>query len=179
MQNTHSTEPAASLQALHDHRQNKHPRRCHYNSRDDDLSDAVGRCQARLADHVAVLVFDVDSVLQLVLTHQRNVDAVGNCHGGERSEPLEERTPILLQQRFVAKRRKESCSRRRNVCGTQLICRDRRVSVAVRVVHNRVEGLIDELPEDDSRNGSGNAKRLSSLISCEGLLTCKTAALHR
>lgn len=173
MKDWQSSEPLEALKTFHDNRQNDlewlelissrwsfqtwniyHSWCCHRDSRDDDLRDSGSSCEPRFADHLSGLILHINATLQLVLSHQRNVHAISDCDSSKRSVALQERIGSLLQPRFVAEWCHECGRRGWNVGDAQLCGRDWRIGVSIRVIHKRVETLIDKLPEDDCWNGS-------------------------
>lgn len=134
MQNADSLEPVEALETLHDDRQNNHSWRCHSDTRDNDLSDAGSSRQSWLADDISVLVLNLDSALQLVLSHHGNVDAVSHSDSGEGSVALEEWISALLQKALIAQRGNKSACRSRDISDSQLSGRRRWISISVCIV---------------------------------------------
>lgn len=91
-------------------------------------------CQTTAAHNIAFLIRHLDTVYDFLLSHQRNINAIGRCYRCEWNVTLNERTGSSLPVAFAADGRHQSASGGRNIANTQLINGNRRVSITVSVV---------------------------------------------
>lgn len=81
MEKSQASECREAFQSRHDDRQDEHAWCGHQNPAEDDLRNSFGGRKATPSNGLAAGILDFDPLDELVLTHQRNVDAIrcGDC----------------------------------------------------------------------------------------------------
>ena len=147
-------EESESVEPLHEERDEEHRRSDDGAPGDGDEGDGFAGSGSRVGDGPSVVVLDGKAVLELSLSHERNVDAVGGESGGERDETGGKTAGLVSEGMLESERDDEGGGGGGYVGGAELLGGERRGGVAVGVVDEGVEGLIGPLPEDDGGRGS-------------------------
>lgn len=154
MQDSHSLKRWNLLQPLHYHWQQQHSRSGHHNSRYHHLSDSFSSCQSTLSHHISILILNLNSVLQLVLPHQGNIDAIRSSDSSKGHVTLDERSRRLLPIWLATNGSDQGTGGRWDVGDHHLVHCRWGIRIAICVVDECVKWLIYPLPKDNSGCGA-------------------------
>lgn len=139
---TDRTTVRAKIKSTH-----THARRGHQDPRKGDSRDSLDSSSFAVANFSAVLGLQLDAVLQLGHPHERYIDAIGCGHRCQRDQSAYQGWRVT-EKSIQAEGGHHRAAGRHCVALQKRVHRYRAGTAAVRVIHYRVERLVNPLPRD-------------------------------